>query len=151
MSGMTFSSQDTSNQIWQQPQNIAGLAQGFDRNTQVQTLVQKARPELVTPPELRAEGIYARQRLIPTQSGNSEKLDRSFFIRPGSFFSVGRVFKVFWAEPAGGNATVATRNTFKNSFGEKCALQSTLVCGHSRGRLSLWCPANRHVWWPGCC
>jgi hypothetical protein len=119
MDGMSLFPQATSTRDWQQSQSFTGLTKGFDPDTQVQTLVQKSRPELVTPPELWKEGIRARQRLIDTQSGDSEKLDPSFSIRPGTFFSVGRVFKVLWAEPAGGNATVITRNTFKNLFGER--------------------------------
>jgi hypothetical protein len=121
LNGMTISSQPSSSlgQLQPQPQNVSGLTRGFDPDTQVQTLVDKSRPELVTPPELLAEGIYSRQRLIETQSGNAEKLDSSFFIRSRSFFSVGRVFKVLWAEPAGGNATVITNNTFQNHLGER--------------------------------
>jgi hypothetical protein len=75
-------------------QDIPGLTSGFDPDTQVQTLVQKSHAKLVTPPELWAEGIRLRQRLIYMKSGNTEKHDSSFFIRTRSFSRVGRVFKV---------------------------------------------------------
>ena len=121
MNGMSLSSQASSShsQALSQQQSLPGLTQGFDPDTQVKTLVQKSRPELVTPPELLAERIYSRQRLVGTQSGKSEKLDPSFKIQPQNFFTIGRVFKVLWAEPAGGNTTAITNKTFTNYLGER--------------------------------
>jgi hypothetical protein len=81
-------------------------------------LIQRAAPEIVTPPEVLAEGIVARSRLLGTQSGDSEALDSSFTIHPKRFFAVGRVFKILWTETAGANTTAITRNTFQNVRGE---------------------------------
>jgi hypothetical protein len=119
MGGMTLSPQASSSQNWSQQQSDTGIARGFDPETQVQSLIQKADPTIVTPPEVLADGIVARSRLLGTQSGSSEKLHPSFSIRSKKFFSVGRVFKVLWAEPAGANATVITRNTVENVLGER--------------------------------
>ncbi|KAM0708465.1 hypothetical protein Q7P35_005117 [Cladosporium inversicolor] len=117
--GMSISSTPSLSQNWPEQQSDTGLVHGYDPDTQVQSSIQKADPEIVTPPEFRAEGIVSHSRLLGTESGNSEKLDPSFTIRPKRFFSIGRVFKVLWAEPAGGNATVITRNTFENLLGER--------------------------------
>ncbi|GAB7326385.1 hypothetical protein MBLNU13_g10413t1 [Cladosporium sp. NU13] len=117
--GMTLTSQASSSQAWAQQNSNIGLAHGFDRETQVQSLIQTAAPEIVTPPEVLAEGIIARSKLLGTGSGDSEKLDSSFIIRPGRFFSIGRVFKILWAEPAGANTTAITRNTFENVLGQR--------------------------------
>lgn len=116
---MTLASQVSSSQAWAQQNSNTGLSRGFDPETEVQSLIQKAAPEIVTPPEVLAEGIVAHSRLLGTKSGDSEKLDSSFIIRNWRFFSIGRVFRVLWAEPAGANATAVTRNTFENVLGER--------------------------------
>jgi hypothetical protein len=89
-----------------------------DPQTEVRVLVETSPPERITPPDMLAQGITARQSLLGTQSGDTEKLDPSFFIRPSRFFVFGRVFKILWAEPAGGN-TAVTQNTVENKFGER--------------------------------
>jgi hypothetical protein len=88
-----------------------------DPRTEVRVLVETSPPERITPPDMLAQGIAARQSLLGT-SGDTEKLDPSFFIRPSKFFMFGRVFKILWAEPAGGN-TAVTQNTVENQFGER--------------------------------
>jgi hypothetical protein len=88
-----------------------------DPRTEVRVLVETSPPERITPPDMLAQGIAARQSLLGT-SGDTEKLDPSFFIRPSKFFVFGRVFKILWAEPAGGN-TAVTQNTVENQFGER--------------------------------
>lgn len=117
--GMTLASQAASSETWAQQNSETGVSCGFDPETQVQSLIQKAAPEIVTPPEMLAEGIIARSRLLGTGSGDSEKLDSSFIIRNWRFFCIGRVFRVLWAEPAGANATAITPNTFENVLGER--------------------------------
>ena len=116
---MTLASQGSSSQAWAQQQSNTGISRGYDPETKVLSLIQKAAPEIVTPPEVLAEGIVAHSRLLGTESGDSEKLDSSFKIRSSEFFCVGRVFKILWAEPAGPSATVITRNTFDNVMGER--------------------------------
>jgi hypothetical protein len=94
------------------------MMQAMDPRTQVRVLVETSPPEQITGPEMLAQGITARQSLLGTQSGEAEKLDPSFYIRPSKFFVFGRVFKILWAEPAGGN-TAVTQNTVENKFGER--------------------------------
>jgi hypothetical protein len=94
------------------------MMQAMDPRTQVRVLVETSPPEQITGPEMLAQGITARQSLLGTQSGDTEKLDPSFYIRPAKFFVFGRVFKILWAEPAGGN-TAVTQNTVENKFGER--------------------------------
>jgi hypothetical protein len=99
---------------------VPAQAQRFQYNdprTEVRVLVETSPPERITPPDMLAQGIVARQSLLGT-SGDTEKLDPSFFIRPSKFFVFGRVFKILWAEPAGGN-TAVTQNTVENQFGER--------------------------------
>jgi uncharacterized protein YmfQ (DUF2313 family) len=87
-------------------QNGKEMMQAMDPRTQVQVLVETSPPEQITTPDMLAQGITARQSLLGTQSGDAEKLDPSFYIRPSKFFVFGRVFKILWAEPAGGNTVV---------------------------------------------
>jgi hypothetical protein len=105
-------------------QNGAVLQQSFDPNTGVQVIMQNTPP---TPRNLQAEGIVVQRSLVGT-AGNAERLFPEYIVRPSRFFSLGRVFLVLWAEPAGGNGpngsnagtvvTMQEQGTIRNHLGE---------------------------------
>jgi hypothetical protein len=105
-----------------------------DPRTEVRVLVETSPPERITPPDMLAQGITARQSLLGTQSGDTEKLDPSFFVRPSNFFVFGRVFKILWAEPAGVN-TAVTQNMVENRSGNPvfCKVRRFVVIRQTQG------------------
>jgi hypothetical protein len=100
-------------------QNGSEFLYSIDPRSGVQAIVQNSPP---TPEDLQAEGVIVRQRLAGTE-GNVERLFPDYIIRQARFFSVGRVFLVLWAEPAGGNTgtvvTVQQQGTILNHLGER--------------------------------
>lgn len=90
-----------------------------DPRSQVQSTSQIAPREAITPRELQAEGIFVSRALYGTP-GETERLFAEYKIRPNArrFFREGRVFLVLWAEPAGGNSTLVSKETVVNHLGE---------------------------------
>lgn len=86
------------------PQNTQGDFRTYrDPRSQVQTTVATG-PGVTTDDFLRQHGVQASQELIASAGaaeGEAEQLYPSYQVRRRSFFRVGRVFHVLWAEPAG--------------------------------------------------
>lgn len=75
--------------------------------SQVRTIYGTGPAEKITDPDLLRGGVTAYRRLYGTE-GESEPLYSNFRLKSHDFFSVGRVFFVLWAEPAGESQTAIT-------------------------------------------
>lgn len=85
----------------------------FNPNNQVRTLFQTGPQDKITDPTLlqNSKGKGAYRMLMNTGSqGDTEQLFYTFEVRtsPRRFFTVGKVFMVLWAEPAGEQKTLVT-------------------------------------------
>lgn len=112
----------TRSSLQQQPEasHSSGSMQGMpkavhfhDNSSRVRTSYQSGPAESITDPELLRGGIRATRRLIATDGGRGpadEELFEGYSRRrsPRNFFTIGKVFLVLWAEPAGETATQLT-------------------------------------------
>ena len=89
--------------------------------SEVATTLQTGPSERITDPELLNAGVHARRRLLGSE-GEAEKLFKTFRKRdnPRNFFTLGKVFRVLWVDPAGESATiVSSLETTVGKYGER--------------------------------
>jgi hypothetical protein len=66
-------------------------------------------------------------------------------VRSRGFFTIGRVFKVLWTEPAGGRATAVSRDIYVTAFGEMaCSKIRTFIVVRTASSYSTCVPIHTY-------
>ena len=103
-------------QVWED--NQGRFVEAANPDNAVSTRIQTGPADRITDPNLLRAGIRA-ERLLMGTGGDTERLFENFRRRdrPKTFFTVGKVFRVLWVEPAGESNTVVTSLEPGTSYG----------------------------------
>lgn len=84
----------------------------------MQTTVQAGPPAEITDSKLLENGLSAHQLVFANPESSEDPLFPEYALWERKFFAVGRVFMMLWAEPAGANSSVTSRQITVGIHGE---------------------------------
>ncbi|KXT14177.1 hypothetical protein AC579_9259 [Pseudocercospora musae] len=96
------------------------LATGYDERSGVKTKYAIGPAQSVTNREAWEQGVEASKLILGTDTGDTELPDPSYSMKRSTYFRVGRVFEILWAEPRGGTSgATASVITEDSRFADK--------------------------------